>query len=63
MSTLTVVVQVNGKVRSRLEVPATATDAEISHLALADPAIPEMAPGQAAQESCPGPAKLVNIVV
>jgi leucyl-tRNA synthetase len=63
VSTLTVVVQVNGKVRSRLEVPATATDAEINDLALADPAIAKWLQGQPPKKVIMARRKLVNIVV
>ena len=54
---MTVVIQVNGKVRSRLVVPASATDEDIKTLALADPAIEKWLQGQAAQKSDPGPAQ------
>ena len=57
VSTLTVVVQVNGKVRSRLSVPAAATDAEIKDLALADPAIEKWLQGKPPKQSHPGPAQ------
>jgi len=63
VSTLTVVVQVNGKVRSRLSVPAAATDADIKNLALTDPAVEKWLKGQPPQKVILARRKLVNIVV
>jgi leucyl-tRNA synthetase len=58
-----VVVQVNGKVRSRLEVPATATDEDIKAAALADPAIAKWLEGQSPKKIILARRKLVNIVI
>jgi leucyl-tRNA synthetase len=64
VSTITVVVQVNGKVRSRIEVPVTASDDDIKDAALSDPAIKKWI-----QDKLPprkiviARRKLVNIVV
>jgi leucyl-tRNA synthetase len=63
VSTLTVVVQVNGKVRSRLEVPATASDGDIKAAALADPAIQKWLKGQQYKKVILARRKLVNIVI
>ena len=63
VSTLTVVIQVNGKVRSRLVVPASATDEEIKHWALNDPAIQKWLQGQPPKKVILARRKLVSIVV
>ena len=64
VSTLTVVIQVNGKVRSRLEVPATASDEDIKAAALADPAITKWLQGnQPPKKVILARRKLVNIVI
>ena len=63
VSALTVVVQVNGKVRSRLEVPATASDEDIKAAALADPAIAKWLEGQSPKKIILARRKLVNIVI
>jgi leucyl-tRNA synthetase len=63
VSTLTVVVQVNGKVRSRLEVPATASDEDIKAAALADAAIAKWLKGQPPKKVILARRKLVNIVI
>jgi len=59
----TVVVQVNGKVRSRLPVPAAATDGDIKDLALADPAIHKWLQGRPPKKVILARRKLVSIVV
>jgi leucyl-tRNA synthetase len=63
VSALTVVIQVNGKVRSRLEVPATASDEDIKAAALADPAIEKWLQGQPPKKVILARRKLVSIVV
>ena len=63
VSSLTVVVQVNGKVRSRLQVPATASDDDIKNAALADPAIAKWLQGQPPKKVILARRKLVSIVV
>jgi leucyl-tRNA synthetase len=57
------VVQVNGKVRSRLEVLATASDEDIKAAALADPAIEKWLKGQPPKQVILARRKLVNIVI
>jgi leucyl-tRNA synthetase len=63
VSTLTVVVQVNGKVRSRLSVPAAAPDEDIKKAALADPTIVKWLQGKPPKKIILARRKLVNIVV
>jgi leucyl-tRNA synthetase len=50
-------------VRSRLSVPAAATDAAIKDLALADPAIAKWLQGQPPKKVILARRKLVNIVI
>jgi leucyl-tRNA synthetase len=59
----TLVVQVNGKVRSRLTAPMTATDEEIKQLALNDPAVQKWLQGQAPKRVVLARRKLINIVI
>jgi leucyl-tRNA synthetase len=63
VAAFTVVVQVNGKVRGRLEVPATASDADIKDAALADPAVQKWISGQPIRKIILARRKLVSIVV
>jgi leucyl-tRNA synthetase len=63
----TLVVQVNGRVRSRLVAPVTATAAEIQEMALADPVIQKWLQGQVPRRLVPVQDKqnrtvLINIV-
>jgi leucyl-tRNA synthetase len=60
---LLIVVQVNGKVRSRIMVAADATDDEIKKTALADQRIQELTTGKTLRKVIVVPKKLVNIVV
>jgi leucyl-tRNA synthetase len=62
-STFTLVVQVNGKVRSTLVVPTAATDGEIKDWALNDPAIQKWLKDGPPQRVVLARRKLVNIVV
>jgi leucyl-tRNA synthetase len=63
VAAFTVVVQVNGKVRSRLVAPASATEEEIQNLALADPVIGKWLQGKPPKKVILARRKLVNIVV
>jgi leucyl-tRNA synthetase len=63
VSTLTVVIQVNGKVRSRLEAPATASDEDIKAAALNDAAISKWLQGKPPKKIILARRKLVNIVI
>jgi leucyl-tRNA synthetase len=57
------VVQVNGKLRGRITVPATASDAQIRDLANADEGVQKHTAGKPVRKIIIVPGKLVNIVV
>jgi leucyl-tRNA synthetase len=61
-SAFTLVVQVNGKVRSRLQVPAAATEEQIKNWALNDPNIQKWTEGKAIKRVVLARGRLVNIV-
>ncbi|MGE5752993.1 MAG: leucine--tRNA ligase [Deltaproteobacteria bacterium] len=58
-----VVVQVNGKLRSRITADAGATEEEIRAMALADPRVKEYTDGKVIRKLVVVPRKLVSIVV
>jgi len=58
-----VVVQVNGKLRSRITADADATEEEIRSMALADPRVKEYMEGKILKKLVVVPKKLVSIVV
>jgi len=60
---VTVVVQVNGKLRGRVDVPAEASKEEIEKLALAEPNVIKHLEGTTVRKVIVIPGKLVNIVV
>ena len=60
---LTIVLQVNGKVRSRLQVAADVTDDDLVQLALADDNMVKFIDGKAVKKTIVVKKKLVNIVV
>jgi leucyl-tRNA synthetase len=60
---VTVVVQVNGKVRSKLTLPAGLADKEIETAALADPKVKEYTDGKPPKKVIVVQGKLVNVVV
>jgi leucyl-tRNA synthetase len=60
---VTVVVQVNGKVRSKLTLAAGLSDKEIETAALADPKVKEYTNGRAPKKVIVVQGKLVNVVV
>jgi leucyl-tRNA synthetase len=60
---LTIVVQVNGKLRSRITVPATLPDAEVRAVAVADPKVVAWLEGKEPRKVIYVPGKLVSIVV
>ena len=60
---LTIVVQVNGKVRARLQVPADIGDEQLKELAMADERVRKFSGGKAAKKVIVVKKKLVNIVV
>jgi leucyl-tRNA synthetase len=55
--------QVNGKVRSKLTVPADVTDEALRKAALADPRLLESIAGRTVRKVIVVPRKLVNVVV
>ncbi|MCL5406259.1 MAG: leucine--tRNA ligase [Deltaproteobacteria bacterium] len=58
-----IVVQVNGKLRSRISVPADATDKEIEEISLADPRVREFIGDKPLRKVVVVPKKLINIVI
>jgi leucyl-tRNA synthetase len=60
-NTIEVVVQVNGKVRDKLTVPAQTGQAELEKLALANPKVTEFTAGKTIKKVIVVPGKLVNI--
>jgi len=60
---VTVVVQVNGKVRSKLTLPAGLSDAEVEAAALGDPKVREWTGGKTPKKVIVVQGKLVNVVV
>ncbi len=60
--TVTVVLQVNGKLRDRAEVPAQISQAELEELALANDRVKEHLAGKQVKKIIVVPGKLVNIV-
>jgi leucyl-tRNA synthetase len=62
-SEIEVPVQVNGKVKTKLTVPAEIGDAELQETALADEKVKEQIAGKAIKKVIVVPRKLVNIVV
>ena len=61
--TVVVVVQVNGKVRARVTIPATSDDEQMAALALADEAVADCLAGRQPKRMIVAPGRLVNIVV
>ncbi|MCX6377497.1 MAG: leucine--tRNA ligase, partial [Armatimonadetes bacterium] len=61
--TVTIVVQVNGKVRDRLDVPADIESSEIERLALESERVKEFLAGKPPRKVIVVPGKLVSIVV
>jgi len=62
-STVTVVIQVNGKLRDRIEVPGDISQAELEKLALANERVKEFLAGKQVKKVIVVPGKLVNVVV
>jgi leucyl-tRNA synthetase len=60
---ITLVVQVNGKVRDKLTAPADADNATLETLALGSPRVGEFLNGSTPKKVIVVPGKLVNIVV
>jgi leucyl-tRNA synthetase len=63
VDTVTLVVQVNGKVKDRIEVDASIDEAEAERLALASDAVQRALEGAAVKKVIARPPKLVNVVV
>jgi leucyl-tRNA synthetase len=63
VETVTMVVQVNGKVRERIEVDAGIGEAEATALALAAPKVVAALAGRPAKQVIARPPRLVNVVV
>jgi leucyl-tRNA synthetase len=61
-TTITIVLQVNGKVRDKFEVPVDVSAAELEQLALASAKVKEFSAGKAIKKVVVVPGKLVNIV-
>ena len=60
---ITLVVQVNGKVRDKLEVPAGIAESEAQELALASPRVQTYTNGKSVSKTVYVPGRLVNVVV
>src|SRR4030066_1159231 len=60
---IVIVVQVNGKLRGKVTVPADATDDIVKAAALADEKVMEHTAGKEIKKVVVGPRKLVNVVV
>ncbi len=60
---ITLVVQVNGKVRDKLEVPADIEESEARRLALASPRVQVYVEGKTVAKTVYVPGRLVNVVV
>jgi len=61
--TVTVVVQINGKIRSRIEVPANSPDEMLRETAFSDARVLEFTNGKTVRKVIVVPGKLVNIVI
>ena len=61
--TVTIVVQVNGRVRDRIDVPAATAEAEVTSRALAAPNAERFIAGQVPRQIVYVPGRLVNVVV
>jgi leucyl-tRNA synthetase len=61
--TITLVVQVNGKVRDRIQVPAGISSGQAQELALASPKVQSYTQGKAVRQAVYVPGRLVNVVV
>jgi len=61
--TIEIVVQVNGKLRGRVPVPAGADEAAARAAALADPAVARFVAGQTVRKLVYVPGKLINVVI
>ena len=62
-ATVTIIAQVNGKLRNRLQLPADATEEEIEAAALADERVQRFIEGKPVRKVIVVPNRLINIVV
>ena len=62
-TTITIIAQVNGKLRNRLQLPADATNKEIEEAALADERVQRFIDGKPIRKVIVVPNRLINIVV
>jgi leucyl-tRNA synthetase len=62
-STVEIVIQINGKVRSRLDVPSDTPEKRLEELALADPDVLRHVEGKKVLKVIVVKNKLVNLVV
>ena len=60
---LQIIIQVNGKLRSRIEVPASASKDEIESAAISDENVKRFTDGKQVVKVIVVPGKLVNIVI
>jgi len=60
---ITVVVQINGRVRERILVPVDITPQAMQEKALAEPKVRQLIEGKKVVKVIPVPGKLVNIVI
>jgi leucyl-tRNA synthetase len=60
---IVVPVQVNGRLRSRLTVPADASEEQLRNAALADPAVQGYTAGKTVRKVVIAGSRLVNVVV
>jgi len=58
-----IVVQINGKLRSRITVPVDATNEELENISLNDPRVSDFIEGKQVRKVVVVPKKLINIVV
>ena len=61
--TITLVLQVNGKVRDRIQVPADIDEVEAQELALASPKVRVFTQDKTVNKAIYVPGRLVNVVV
>ncbi|WP_096087396.1 leucine--tRNA ligase [Agaribacterium haliotis] len=61
-SSITLIVQVNGKLRAKIDVPADADKEKLEHLALADDNVQKFIDGKMIRKVIVVPGKLVNVV-
>ena len=60
---VTMIVQVNGKLRSKVEIPSNAKEEDLKRVVLADPKIKELTTAKTIKKFIIVPKKLVNIVL